>query len=67
MTKKEFNESVDDMIARCVLKSMRAYAAQQAIDDQEEVEPKPSDDTIFVDDEYADDLRDRYNEVKFWK
>ena len=64
MTKKEFNESVDDIISRCVLK---AYAASQAIDDQIEAEPIDDADSVFVDDDYDDDLRDRYNEVKYWK
>lgn len=67
MTKKEFKESVDDIISRCVLKAMKAYAASQAIDDQIEHEPVDDANSVFVDDDYNDDLRDRYNEVKFWK
>jgi hypothetical protein len=63
MTKQKFNNDVNALIAKLVLKSMKAYASTQAIDDQEETEPT-TDDTIFADDEYADDLRDRYNQIR---
>ena len=62
MTKKQFNESVDDIIARMVLKAMKAYAASQPIEDDNE---KPEE-SVFDDDLYGyeDDLRDRYNQMK---
>ncbi len=63
MTNKQFNENVDSLIAKLILKSMKDYAASQAIDDQEETE-STIDETIFADDEYADDLRDRYNQIR---
>lgn len=63
MTRQEFNESVDELISRCVLKAMKAYAASRAIDDQIEHE-SIDDESVFVDDEYDYDLRDRYNQLK---
>ena len=64
MTNNQFKESVDQMISRLVLKSMKAYAASQAIDDQIEQEPINDGDSVFADDDYNDDLRDRYNQLK---
>ena len=64
MTKDKFDSDVNALISRLVLKSMKAYAASQAIDDQIEIEPIDDNDSVFVDDDYNDDLRDRYNQMK---
>jgi hypothetical protein len=67
MTKKQFNENVDDIIARMVLKAMKAYAASQPIEDDNEEEPVKPKESVFDDDDlygYEDDLRDRYNQMK---
>jgi hypothetical protein len=64
MTNKQFTNDVNTLIAQLVLKSMKAYAASQAIDDQIEVEPIDDADSVFDDADYEDDLRDRYNQMK---
>jgi uncharacterized phosphosugar-binding protein len=64
MTKDKFNADVNALIAQLVLRSMKSYAANQAIDDQIEAEPIDDRDSIFTADDYNDELRDKYNQLK---